>query len=221
MSIGRHDSESPAYRKIRDEIQEAEVALRDQRERVAELRRRLPADTSWSDASFEEIRDGARVPVKLSELFDAPDRPLVLMQFMYGKKQEAPCPMCTAWADGYDGVIPHLVQNVNFAVLVAGDIGTFGAYAGSRGWRHLRLVSAADSTLKRDLGFEEIDGGQHPGVSVFLPRPNGGVAHFYSQSAWLGEAGFRGMDLLNPLWHFLDLTPDGRGEFFPSLSYEG
>ena len=42
---------------------------------------------------------------------------------------------------------------------------------------------------------------------------------FYSQSADLGPDGFRGMDLLNPLWHFFDATPEGRGDFFPSKSY--
>src|SRR5689334_21806484 len=34
--------ESAAYRKLRDELLEAEIALKDQRERVASLRRRLP-----------------------------------------------------------------------------------------------------------------------------------------------------------------------------------
>ena len=30
---------------------------------------------------------------------------------------------------------------------------------------------------------------------------------------------FRGMDLLSPVWNFLDLTPAGRGDWFPGLSY--
>ena len=119
MPVGRHPNESTAYREIRDEIQAAEIALRDQRERVAALRRRLPQDTPIDDCTFEEIRDGARAPVRLSELFDDPAKPLVLMHFMFGKKQEKVCPMCTMWADGYDGVVPHLRRRVNFAVLVA------------------------------------------------------------------------------------------------------
>ena len=36
---GRLASESEAYKRIRDELHEAEIALREQRERVAELRR--------------------------------------------------------------------------------------------------------------------------------------------------------------------------------------
>lgn len=219
MTIARLSEESPAYRAVRDELQRAEMALRDQREQVAALRRRLPLDTTIEDQIFEEVRDGARAPVRLSELFDDPGKPLVLMHVMYGKKQTTPCPMCTLWADGYDGVLPHLRQRVNFAVLVAGDVATFEAYARSRGWRHLRAVSAAESDLKRRLGFEDAEGAQHPGLSVFLRRADGTLVHFYSQSAWYGGQEFRGMDLLSPVWNFLDVTPDGRGDWMPRRQY--
>ena len=219
MTTARFDDESPEYAKIRAELQLAEVALRDQRERVAELRRSLPRDHGVEDECFEEIRDGQRVPVRLSELFDEPDKPLLLMHFMYGGKMSSPCPMCTAWADGYDGAIPHIRQRANFALLVAGDVASFGAYARERGWQNLRIVGARDATLKRRLGFEHEDGGQEPGVSVFERDAAGRVTHFYSQSALLGEHGFRGMDLLSPIWHYFDLLPEGRGDFFPAKRY--
>lgn len=218
MEIGRLSQESPQYAQLRREVQEAELALRDQRERVAALRRQLPSDTPVEDQRFEEIRAGAREIVLLSELFEAPDRPLVLMHFMYGKAQQQPCPMCTMWADGYDGVVSHLRQRVNFAVLVAGDVAVFAAYARERGWRNLRLVSAAGSPLKAQLGFETADGAQRPGVSVFQ-RSGSGLTHFYSQSAELGADEFRGMDLLTPVWSYFDLTPEGRGDWFPRRSY--
>jgi len=217
--IGSHPNESPEYRKLRAELLAAEVALRDQRERVAELRRSLPQDTVVPDQTLSRVRDGRVEAVKLSELFEDPARPLVLMHFMYGKAQERPCPMCTAWADGYDGIQQHLRQRVNFAVLVAGDVAAFEAYGRARGWRSLDLVSAGDSDLKRSLGFEDASGAQHPGVSVFVRRSDGVLVHTYSACAWLGEAGFRGMDLLSPLWHYLDLTPEGRADFMPSKSY--
>lgn len=218
--VSRHPNESPAHARLRDELFEAEVALRDQRERVAELRRSLPRDTVVPDETFEELREGQRVPVKLSELFVDPAKPLILMQFMFGKSQAKPCPMCTLWADGYDGVVPHLQQRVNFAVLVAGDVEEFACHARERGWQNLRLVSAAGSTLKAELGFESAEGGQLPGVSVYTRGGDGVLRHFYSQCAFLGEAGFRGMDLLSPAWHFFDLLPEGRGDFMPRNAYE-
>ncbi len=219
MTHARFDNESPGYKKSRDELQEAEIALREQRERVAALRRTLPRDHVVDDLEFQELRDGKVVGVKLSELFENPTQPLVLMQFMYGKKQENPCPMCSMWADGYNGAMKHLRQHMNFAVLVAGDVAQFRSFAEERGWENLRVVSAADTTLKRDLGFEAPDGGQIPGVSVFERRPDGTLIHFYSQSAMLGDGG-RGMDLLSPVWNYMDLTPEGRSDWFPGLDYE-
>ena len=220
MSIGRLDSESPEYARVRDELRKAEIALRDQAESVAALRRSLPLDSVIEDEDFEEVRDGERVTVKLSELFDDDSKPLLLMQFMYGKAQSSPCPMCSMWADGYDGAIPHMQQRMNFVVLVAGDPAAFEAYARSRGWRNLRVVSAGQSDLKRRLGFESEDGAQQSGATVVVKR-NGKLIHSYSVCAFFGEEGFRGMDLLSPVWNFFDLTPDGRGEFFPSKSYSG
>ena len=146
-------------------------------------------------------------------------QPLVLVHFMYGKKQEQFCPMCTMWADGYDGVVPHLEQNLNFGVVVAGDLAAMRGYARGRGWRHLRLLSAGTSSFKRDLGTEGEDGGQQPGVSVFTRDDDGRVRHFYTGGASMDATHLRGMDLLSPVWNFLDLTPAGRGEWFPSGAY--
>ncbi len=216
MKIGRLENESARYAKLRDELQIAEKQLRDQRERVAQLRRGLPLDTRVDDELFEEVRDGVRLPVKLSHLFDEPDKPLVLMQFMYGKAQAEACPMCSMWADGYAAVVEHLSERVNFAVLIAGDVERFSLVAAARGWQNLRVVSAAGSDLKVRLGFEVADGSQLPGVSVFVRSDDGAIVHFYSQSALLGQSELRGMDLLSPVWSYLDLTPEGRGEWYPS-----
>jgi len=220
MPVHPLENETPEQRKLRAELLEAELALRDQVERVAALRRALPA-TPIEDQAFEEIREGVRTPVRLSELFDDPARTLVLMHFMYGKKQQKPCPMCTLWADGYDGLVPHLRQRLSFAVLVAGDAGAFADYARTRGWRNLRIVSAAGSDLKLRLGFEHADGSQLPGASLFRRSPSGGLLHTYSVSANPKPGEFRGMDLLSAFWNFLDLTPEGRGEFMPKRSYAG
>lgn len=218
MPIRPLEAETPDARRLRNELLGAEIALRDHVERVAALRRALPA-TPIEDQAFEEVRGGLRTPLRLSELFERTDHTLILMHFMYGKKQEQPCPMCTLWADGYDGIVPHLRQRVSFAVLVAGDAGVFGDYARSRGWRNLRIVSAAASDLKRRLGFEEDDGAQSPGVSVFRRGAEGALLHHYSACALMAPGQLRGMDLLSPFWSFLDLTPEGRGDFMPKRSY--
>jgi len=212
-------NENPEYAKLRAELREAEIALKDQRERVAELRRSLPADTGVPDHVFREATPDGTRDVRLSELFEDRDKTLILMHFMYGKKQALPCPMCTLWADGYDGIVRHLRQRVNFAVLVAGDPGLFAEFGRERGWRNVRIVSAGDSSFKRDVGLEGEDGEQMPGVSVLRLAADGGLTHFYTGGAFMGEGHFRGMDLLSPFWSFLDLTPEGRGDAMPSLRY--
>ena len=206
--------QSAEYQKLREELRQAEIALKDQRERVAELRRSLPLDTEVADHVFRDVSGELR----LSQLFDDPQKTLVLMHFMYGKKQAQPCPMCTLWADGYSGIQGHLRQRVNFAVLVAGDAGRFAAYARERGWQGLRVVSAADSSFKADVGVEDAEGNQLPGVSVLRRADDGRLLHFYTGCAMLGDGHSRGMDLLSPFWSFLDLTPEGRGDFFPGRS---
>lgn len=218
-------TQSDDYHTQRDALREAEIALMLQRERVAELRRKLPRDgvveEDWR--FFEGPRDLATdAPIRtvgLGDLFSEPDKPLVLMQFMFGEAQSSPCPMCTGWADGYDGAMPHIEQSVNFAIVVAGDLAEFRSYARSRGWRHVRLVSSQGSTFKRQLGFESEEGGQLPGVSVFERDAQGGITHFYSGGAMQSPEHWRGMDLLSPIWHFLDLTPNGRGDFMPKTEY--
>src|SRR5207237_4520040 len=96
--------------------------------------------------------------VLLSELFTGAGRPLVIYHLMYGKCQTKPCPMCTAWIDGINGVAHHIAQNVDFAIVAAADPAASRAHARARGWNRLRLLSAGDSTFKYDLGSEDREG---------------------------------------------------------------
>jgi predicted dithiol-disulfide oxidoreductase (DUF899 family) len=224
MSVDRLPNESAEYRRKRAELLAAEIALKDQIERVAALRRELPGDTLVErDYVFQQadlVGGGEVRDVRLSELFDDPAKPLVLVHFMFGKKQERPCPMCTLWADGYDGIVPHLRQRAAFGVVVAGDVAAFREYARGRGWRHLRLLSAGDSSFKRDFRTESADGAQEPAVSVFSRVADGRARHVYTASAMMAEGHWRGMDLLCPLWNFLDLLPEGRGSWMPRVRYD-
>src|SRR5690242_4704352 len=130
-------NESDEYRRQREELRVAEVELIDHVERVAALRRELTADTVVDNYELVEVSSGDRV--RLSELFSAPDRALVLYHFMYGKAQTEPCPLCTMWIDGYNAAAPHLSPNVDFAVVAAAEPAAIEAHAASRGWNNLRL----------------------------------------------------------------------------------
>ena len=211
-------NESEEYRRQREELRVAELDLTDHVERVAALRRGLPADTAVDDYELVDVSNGHQV--RLSQLFSAPDRTLVFYHFMYGKSQTRPCPLCTMWIDGYAAAAPHLSQNIDFAVVAAADPAAISAHAAARGWDNLRLLSAGDSAFKYDLGSEESDGAQTEWISVFTLGGDGTVLHLYSKGAQMADdRRERGIDLLSPVWHLLDLGPSGRGDWYPSLSY--
>ena len=219
-------NESPEYLARREELRLAEIELMKQRERCAQLRRGLPQGATIRDYEFLEgpaSLDQGDEPVRkvrLSELFTAPDRPLVIYQLMYGKKNTSPCPMCTSWIDTFNGVAHHLAQNVDLVILAAADPAALRAHARTRGWHKLRLLSAGDSTFKYDLGSEDREGQQDSAISVFTRDGDGTVRHFYSVHPRLApDIDTRGTDEFNPIWNVLDLTPQGRRNWDASLDY--
>ncbi len=219
-------NESSEYLARREQLRLAEIDLMRQRERVADLRRHLPQGAPIQDYQFEEgprdlnAGDAPLHAVRLSELFTKPDRSLIIYHFMYGKQQTKACPMCTAWLDGANGVAHHLAQNLDFAVVAAADVPTLRAFARTRGWDKLRLVSAANSTFKYDLGSEDREGHQDSTVSVFTRDADGALRHFYTAHPRMApDVPERGIDLLAPIWHFMDLTPPGRGNWYANLAY--
>jgi len=207
------------------ELARAETELMLQRERVAELRRSLAPEAS-ADYTFLEgeanLAAGGDVHIErqLSSLFSAPDRTLVAMHFMFGGAQGAACPMCTMWADGYNAVQEHLRERVDFVVVASGDLDGFRSLGRRRGWKNLRLLSAEGSGFKADFGSEDAEGNASPAVSVFTLDADGQPQHHYTGHAHLSDGHWRGLDLLSPVWNFLDLTPAGRGDWMPQLDYD-
>ncbi len=202
----------------REEVREAEFELMRQRERVAALRRELPETDVGKDYTFIDVESGSEV--RLSELFTAPGRPLILYHYMFGKKQTDPCPMCSMWIDGYNAIAHHVRQRADFVILAAADVEELRNVAKQRGWDNIRLLSAGGSTFKKDYSSETDDGEQIERISVFTRDDDGAVRHFYSAGAELApDQRERGIDLLSPVWNLFDLTPEGRGDWYPRLSY--
>jgi predicted dithiol-disulfide oxidoreductase (DUF899 family) len=128
--------------------------------------------------------------------------------------------MCTAWIDGFNGIAHHLAQNVDFAIVAAADLPTLRSHARARGWGRLRLLSAGSSTFKYDLGSEDKEGNQDSAISVFTRDNDATIRHSYTGHPWLAsDIKERGIDELVPIWNILDLTRQGRGEFYAKLEY--
>jgi predicted dithiol-disulfide oxidoreductase (DUF899 family) len=219
-------NESEEYLARREELRLAEIEEMRQRERVAALRRKLPQGAAIEDYVFYEgpadlsLGDEPVRSVRLSELFTSPDRALAIYHLMYGKAQTSPCPMCTMWIDGYNGVVRHVEQNLDFAIAAAADPAPLRAHARTRGWSNLRLLSCGENTFKYDLASEDAEGNQDSTLSVFTRDPNGQLRHFYTCHPHMADdINQRGIDLLTPVYNTLDLTPGGRGDWYAELSY--
>jgi predicted dithiol-disulfide oxidoreductase (DUF899 family) len=105
-------------------------------------------------------------------------------------------------------------------IVAADDPAALRAHARARGWNRLRFSSAGDRTFKYDLGSEDREGKQDSTISVFNRDSHGAVHHFYMAYPWMSpEIKKRGIDLMSPTWHVLDLTPQGRGDWYAKLAY--
>jgi predicted dithiol-disulfide oxidoreductase (DUF899 family) len=211
-------NETKQYRTARKKLLDAERDLRRQVEKVAALRRRLPPGGEVREDYGFTSQQGR---VKLSELFERGDT-LVAYSFMYAPQMKNACPMCTSFLDGLDGNAQHVAQRTNLVVIAKSPIERIVEYARGRGWRNLRLLSSAGTSYNRDYHGENDKGAQLPMMNVFVKR-DGKLRHSYGSELLYApeEKGqnARHNDMMWPLWNVLDLTPEGRGDWYPKLSY--
>ena len=233
-----YPNESAAYREARNKLLDAEIALRAQVEAVAAQRRALPPGGEIpQDYVFERI-GASSMPehVRMSELFRSHDT-LILYSFMYGPERETPCPGCTHLLDGLDGAARHIFQRASLYIVAKSPIARLAAWAHHRGWDHLKFVSTAGNTYNADYFGDtsrfSTEMRQQHGVpdrqdwdetiyNVFH-RQGGKIRHFWGSEMSFSKPSpgqhHRSGDFANPLWGLLDITREGRGEFFPKLSY--
>jgi len=149
-----------------------------------------------------DTRDG---PVSLSTLF-ADKRDLFMVHNM-----GTTCPQCTMWADGFNGFYPHLASRAAVVVVSPDPPARQAEFAASRGWR-FPMASVADKAFAADMGFADATGRMLPGVSVF--QKDGTKILRVSASGFdAGEA------FSSPVWHFLDLLPEGVDGWRPKITY--
>lgn len=234
-----YPNETGDYRAARNALLEAEVALRAQIEVVAAQRRALPPGGEIpQDYLFERIGANARPEmVPMSALFGAHDT-LILYSFMYGPERDNPCPGCTHLLDSVEGAARHIGQRASLYIVAKSPIARLVAWANERGWDHLRFVSTTGNHYDADYfgdtsGFpasmREAHGmpdGQDWDETIYnvFRREGGKIRHFWgSEMSFVpGEPGqhHRSGDLTNALWGLLDMTPEGRGDFFPKVRYD-
>ncbi len=210
--------DAEAWLVARRELLDAEKAMTQAREALAEQRRALP----WTPVGKEYEFVGESGGCTLSELFDGKDQ-LIVQHFMFGPDWDEGCPSCSLMADGHNQNEPHLAaRGVAFAAVSRAPIEKLLAYRERMGWQ-FPWVSSLGSDFNFDFhvsfdGAESEQGdvfynyrpskfpsSEAPGISVFARDAAGKIFHTYSSYA-------RGLDDFIMAYRFLDIVPKGRDE---------
>jgi len=178
------------------------------RKRIGTLRRRMQSvqrqivPEPVDDYTFASTKG----PVRLSQLFGSKRDLMVIHNMGSG------CPNCTLWADGYNGLYPHVAARAAFVVSSPDSPAVQRRFARSRGWR-FPMVSHQGTTFATDMGYRARSGGWLPGVSAFR-RTRDGIVR-------LNDTGFQPGDDFCTAWHLFDLFPDGAAGWTPRFHYKG
>jgi predicted dithiol-disulfide oxidoreductase (DUF899 family) len=216
--------ESPEYRAARDRLLQQEVELRRMTESVARARRALPPGGLVPPGYVFEGRGpgGASRRQELADLFAPGQSTLAIYSYMFGPERESPCPMCTGILDGLDAVAEHIGQRLTLCVVAESPLPRLLAFAEQRGWRRLRLLSAAGSTYNRDYHGKTAKGNDSSMLNVFH-RSGDEVRHFWGTEMFYYGADpgqdDRAVDIISPIFNMFDLTPEGRGDFYTKVRY--
>ncbi|RIA36845.1 putative dithiol-disulfide oxidoreductase (DUF899 family) [Hephaestia caeni] len=235
-----YPNESAGYREARNELLDAEIDLRRRIEHVAALRRALPpGGAPPQDYVFERTdAHGRPEQVKLSELFE--DHPtIILYSFMYGPERDLPCNGCTHILDALDGTARHANQVLPLYIVARSPLVRLEAWGRVRGWRFFRFLSAEGNSytsdyfgnttgvsdaMRTERGYQPGENWDQPVFNVFTKR-DGTVRHSWgTELVYVAEEpgqNHRAVDMVDPLWNLLDMTPEGRGtDWFPKVWYD-
>jgi predicted dithiol-disulfide oxidoreductase (DUF899 family) len=176
------------------------------REQIAGIRQKM-----------REIQASVEPEAVADHVFATPDGPRSLSA-LFGDKRDlfvihnmgTSCPNCTLWADGFNGIYPHIANRSAFAVTSPDPPELQQRFATDRGWR-FPMVSHQGSSFAADMGYRSDSGGWLPGVSVF--RRDG------DRIVRVSDTGFKPNDDFCTVWQLLELLPDGAAGWGPQFRY--
>lgn len=208
---------------------EAEKDLSRRGDELARQRRSLPWVRIDKEYAFD-TEDGERT---LADLFAGRSQ-LLVYHFMFGPDWTEGCPVCSFWADNFNGGIVHINQrDVTMVCVSRAPIASLATYKRRMGWT-FPWASSRRNDFNYDFGvsLRDIDAGasqremprgvgdragdvrynftkepfapEMPGLSAFA-LDDGVVYHTYSCYS-------RGLDAFNAAYQLLDRTPNGRDE---------
>ena len=180
-------------------IRKLEAKLLVAQEKLAVLKRKAPR-VAVEDYTLQTPGG----PVLLSAFFEG-KRDLIVVHNM-GRS----CRYCTLWADGLNGVYPHLADRAGFVVVSPDAAAVQKKFAESRGWR-FPMASGRGSTFIEDMGFLPAPDEPRPGVSTFR-RVGRKIVR-------VASAPFGPSDPFCAVWHLFALLADGIDDWQPQYRY--
>ena len=128
---------------------------------LARQRRELPWVLLEKEYRFD-TDEGTRT---LGELFDGRSQ-LIVYHFMFGPDYTAGCATCSATADSFNGVLPHLqARDVTMICVSRAPLEKLLAYRRRMGWS-FNWASSYDSDFNFDFGVSAADEGAHEAVPL-------------------------------------------------------
>jgi predicted dithiol-disulfide oxidoreductase (DUF899 family) len=182
---------------IRKKIGKIEKEMMKQKAKLAKLRRQAEPQPVPDYVLQSSNGDS----VKLSALFGK-KRELILIHNM-----GSACPYCTLWADGFEGLRPHLEDRAAFVVESPELPKAIAAFRKKRGWG-FAMVSSAGTSFRDDMGYAS-NGDPWPGISTFVKK--GGKIYRVADTL-LGPG-----DNFCVAWDLFDLLPKKNWE--PKFRY--
>ena len=180
------------------EADRLEAEIMEKAQRVAALRK-AQTPVAVGDYAFDMPAGKAM----LSALFAGRERMLVIHNMGQG------CRYCTLWADGLNGVVPHLEDAMSVLLVSKDAPDVQRRLAQDRGWR-FRMASHGGGAYMVEqckmMGYDNC-----PGAVVYELR-DGKV---YRRA----RTGFGPGDLYAPIWHLLALAGIGNDEWTPQFHY--
>ncbi len=176
------------------------------REQIAGIRQKM-----------REVRASVQPEPVTEYEFSTPEGPRSLSA-LFGDKGDlfvihnmgASCLYCTLWADGFNGIYPHIADRASFVVASPDPPEVQRRFAEGRGWR-FPMVSHQGTSFAADMGYRSQNGGWLPGVSVFRRDGN--------RILRVSDTSFHPNDDFCTVWQFLEMLPDGVADWEPRFSY--
>ena len=187
---------------ITNEIKALEEEIQAKRKKIIELKKSSLKLKIESNYVFPDLQ-GTRI--SLNELFGDKSELIVIHNMGKG------CPYCTMWADGLNGMLPHLENRAAFVVISPDQPDDQRIFAQSRGW-NFRMISGFENTFIKDMGFATDGGEMLPGISTFYKDASGTIWRTAGDEFGPG-------DFYCASWHMFDLLEQGENSWQPDFSY--